>query len=122
MLIRMLNRNAEVMNKSAALAMNIGAAKGLDDVLKTNLDHKGTIKICWPSFFKSWSPEASPRRYVRRVDEVPPDDDGCDDALEPDGRGTGDDDPFDIPAKRTPVERLWRWRVAMTRQAAAAGG
>ncbi|XP_044951575.1 uncharacterized protein LOC123401791 [Hordeum vulgare subsp. vulgare] len=52
---------------------------------------------------------------VRRVDEVPPDDDGCDDALETDGRGIGDDDPFDIPAKRAPVERLWRWRVVMTR-------
>ncbi|KAM3223536.1 hypothetical protein ACQJBY_057101 [Aegilops geniculata] len=45
MSIRMLNQNAEVMNKSAALAMNIGAAKGLQDVLKTNLGPKGTIKM-----------------------------------------------------------------------------
>ncbi|KAE8810908.1 calcium-transporting ATPase 8, plasma membrane-type-like [Hordeum vulgare] len=58
------------------------------------------------------APEASPGRYVRRVDEVPPDDDGCDDVLGADGRATGDGDPFDIPAKRAPVERLRRWRQA----------
>lgn len=58
------------------------------------------------------APEASPGRYVRQVDEVPPDDDGCDDVLGVDGRGPGDDDPFDIPAKRAPVERLRRWRQA----------
>ncbi|KAI4997595.1 hypothetical protein ZWY2020_052937 [Hordeum vulgare] len=45
------------------------------------------------------APEASSRRYVRRVDEVPSDDDWCDDVLEANGRGTGDDDPFDIPVK-----------------------
>ena len=56
------------------------------------------------------APEASPGRYVRRVDEVPPDDDGCDDV---NVRGPGDgDDPFDIPAKGAPVERLRRWRVS----------
>uniref|UniRef100_A0ACD5YRA6 Uncharacterized protein n=1 Tax=Avena sativa TaxID=4498 RepID=A0ACD5YRA6_AVESA len=58
------------------------------------------------------APEASPGRYVRRHDEVPPDDDGCDDVLGGgDARGPGDD-PFDIPAKRAPVERLRRWRQA----------
>eukprot|EP00246_Nothoceros_aenigmaticus_P002535 TRINITY_DN13400_c0_g2_i1.p1 TRINITY_DN13400_c0_g2~~TRINITY_DN13400_c0_g2_i1.p1 ORF type:complete len:535 (-),score=113.38 TRINITY_DN13400_c0_g2_i1:180-1784(-) len=45
MAIRVLNPNAEVLNKSAALQMNINAAKGLQDVLKTNLGPKGTIKM-----------------------------------------------------------------------------
>uniref|UniRef100_A0ACD5VWI3 Uncharacterized protein n=1 Tax=Avena sativa TaxID=4498 RepID=A0ACD5VWI3_AVESA len=45
MSIRMLNQNAEVLNKSAALHMNINAAKGLQDVLRTNLGPKGTIKM-----------------------------------------------------------------------------
>uniref|UniRef100_A0A453NIX9 Calcium-transporting P-type ATPase N-terminal autoinhibitory domain-containing protein n=3 Tax=Aegilops tauschii subsp. strangulata TaxID=200361 RepID=A0A453NIX9_AEGTS len=58
------------------------------------------------------APEASPGRYVRRVDEVPPDDDGCDGVFGVDVRGPGDNDPFDIPAKRAPVERLRRWRQA----------
>ncbi|VAI44629.1 unnamed protein product [Triticum turgidum subsp. durum] len=58
------------------------------------------------------APEASPGRYVRRVDEVPPDDDGCDGVFGVDVRGPGDGDPFDIPAKRAPVERLRRWRQA----------
>ncbi|XP_048435046.1 T-complex protein 1 subunit zeta 2-like [Pyrus x bretschneideri] len=44
MSIRVLNPNAEVLNKSAALHMNINASKGLQDVLKTNLGPKGTIK------------------------------------------------------------------------------
>ncbi|KAG6482562.1 hypothetical protein ZIOFF_059194 [Zingiber officinale] len=45
MSIRVLNPQAEVLNKSAALHMNINAAKGLQDVLKTNLGPKGTIKM-----------------------------------------------------------------------------
>jgi len=45
MSLRVLNPNAEVLNKSAALHMNINAAKGLQDVLKTNLGPKGTIKM-----------------------------------------------------------------------------
>ncbi|RDX91435.1 T-complex protein 1 subunit zeta 1 [Mucuna pruriens] len=45
MSLRVLNPNAEVLNKSAALHMNIDAAKGLQDVLKTNLGPKGTIKM-----------------------------------------------------------------------------
>ena len=45
MSIRVLNPNAEVLNKSAALHMNINAAKGLQDVLKSNLGPKGTIKM-----------------------------------------------------------------------------
>lgn len=45
MSIRVVNANAEVLNKSAALAMMINAAKGLQEVLKTNLGPKGTIKM-----------------------------------------------------------------------------
>ncbi|CAM6091546.1 unnamed protein product [Calypogeia fissa] len=45
MSIRVVNPNAEVLNKSAALAMMINAAKGLQEVLKTNLGPKGTIKM-----------------------------------------------------------------------------
>ncbi|XP_071701832.1 T-complex protein 1 subunit zeta 1-like isoform X2 [Rutidosis leptorrhynchoides] len=45
MSIRTLNPNAEVLNKSAALHMNINAAKSLQDVLKSNLGPKGTIKM-----------------------------------------------------------------------------
>ncbi|GLJ14878.1 hypothetical protein SUGI_0242060 [Cryptomeria japonica] len=45
MSLRVLNPNAEILNKSAALYMNINAAKGLQDVLKTNLGPKGTIKM-----------------------------------------------------------------------------
>lgn len=45
MSLRMLNPNAEVLNKSEALRMNINASKGLQDVLKSNLGPKGTIKM-----------------------------------------------------------------------------
>lgn len=50
MSVKVLNPNAEVLNKSAALHMNINAAKGLQDVLKTNLGPKGTIKM-WVALF-----------------------------------------------------------------------
>ena len=43
--VRTLNSKAEVMGRSAALFMNINAAKGLYDVMKTNLGPKGTIKM-----------------------------------------------------------------------------
>jgi T-complex protein 1 subunit zeta len=33
------------MDKAAALFMNINAAKGLQDVMKTNLGPRGTIKM-----------------------------------------------------------------------------
>jgi hypothetical protein len=52
------------------------------------------------------NPEASPGRYVRRRDEI-----DCDDVLGVDVEAAGAD-PFDIPAKRAPVERLRRWRVS----------
>jgi T-complex protein 1 subunit zeta len=43
--VKTLNSNAEVMGRQAALFMNINAAKGLYDVMKTNLGPKGTIKM-----------------------------------------------------------------------------
>ena len=45
MSLRTLNPNAEVMGKQAALFMTINAAKGLHEVMKTNLGPKGTIKM-----------------------------------------------------------------------------
>lgn len=45
MSVRVLNPNAEVLNNSAALPMTINAAKGLQDVLKTNLGPTGTTKM-----------------------------------------------------------------------------
>lgn len=43
--VKQLNAKAEVMGKAAALFMNINAAKGLYEVMKTNLGPKGTIKM-----------------------------------------------------------------------------
>lgn len=41
----MINPQSEVSRKGQALIMTISAAKGLQDVLKTNLGPKGTIKM-----------------------------------------------------------------------------
>lgn len=43
--VKTLNSNAETLGRNAALFMNINAAKGLYDVMKTNLGPKGTIKM-----------------------------------------------------------------------------
>lgn len=43
--ISLLNPKAEVARASQALAVNISAAKGIQDVLKTNLGPKGTMKM-----------------------------------------------------------------------------
>ncbi|XP_053375659.1 T-complex protein 1 subunit zeta-like [Mercenaria mercenaria] len=43
--IKSLNPKAEVARASQALAVNISAAKGLQDVLKSNLGPKGTLKM-----------------------------------------------------------------------------
>ncbi len=54
--ITTLNPKAEVARAAAALQLNIGAARGLQDVLKTNLGPKGTIKMyveCLGSFSES---------------------------------------------------------------------
>jgi T-complex protein 1 subunit zeta len=43
--VKTLNPNAETMGKGAALFMNINAAKGLHEVMKSNFGPKGTIKM-----------------------------------------------------------------------------
>ncbi|KAI4455314.1 chaperonin [Holotrichia oblita] len=43
--ISLLNPKAEVARAAAALAVNISAAKGIQDVMKTNLGPKGTVKM-----------------------------------------------------------------------------
>eukprot|EP00057_Strongylocentrotus_purpuratus_P014494 XP_011668968.1 PREDICTED: T-complex protein 1 subunit zeta [Strongylocentrotus purpuratus] len=43
--IKALNPKAEVARAAAALAVNTSAARGLQDVLRTNLGPKGTIKM-----------------------------------------------------------------------------
>nr|XP_061801438.1 T-complex protein 1 subunit zeta-like isoform X2 [Nerophis lumbriciformis] len=43
--VKALNPKAEVARAQAALAVNISAARGLQDVLKTNLGPKGTMKM-----------------------------------------------------------------------------
>uniref|UniRef100_A0A8C2ZGS8 Chaperonin containing TCP1, subunit 6A (zeta 1) n=1 Tax=Cyclopterus lumpus TaxID=8103 RepID=A0A8C2ZGS8_CYCLU len=43
--IKSLNPKAEVARAQAALAVNISAARGLQDVLKSNLGPKGTMKM-----------------------------------------------------------------------------
>ena len=43
--IKALNPKAEVARAAQALAINISAAKGLQDVLRTNLGPKGTMKM-----------------------------------------------------------------------------
>ena len=43
--VKALNPAAETMAQSEALMMNVNAAKGLYDVMKSNLGPKGTIKM-----------------------------------------------------------------------------
>jgi len=43
--LQLVNAQADVVRKAAALGININAAKGLHEVLKTNLGPKGTIKM-----------------------------------------------------------------------------
>ena len=43
--ISMLNPKAEVARAAQALAVNISAAKGIQEVLKTNLGPRGTMKM-----------------------------------------------------------------------------
>lgn len=45
MALKMINPNAELSRPRQALMMNIAAAKGLQEVLKSNLGPKGTIKM-----------------------------------------------------------------------------
>jgi T-complex protein 1 subunit zeta len=43
--LQLVNAKADIVRKAAALGVNINAAKGLQEVLKTNLGPKGTIKM-----------------------------------------------------------------------------
>lgn len=43
--VKALNPKAEVARAAQALALNTSAAKGLQDVLKSNLGPKGTMKM-----------------------------------------------------------------------------
>jgi T-complex protein 1 subunit zeta len=43
--VQFLNPKAEVLKKYQALAMNINAAMGLQEVMKSNLGPKGTLKM-----------------------------------------------------------------------------
>jgi len=43
--LQLVNANADIIRKAQALGININAAKGLQEVLKTNLGPKGTIKM-----------------------------------------------------------------------------
>lgn len=43
--ISLLNPKAEFARASQALAINISAAKGLQDTMRTNLGPKGTMKM-----------------------------------------------------------------------------
>uniref|UniRef100_U3FVW5 T-complex protein 1 subunit zeta n=3 Tax=Micrurus TaxID=8634 RepID=U3FVW5_MICFL len=45
MAVKALNPKAEIARAQAALAVNISAARGLQDVLRTNLGPKGTMKM-----------------------------------------------------------------------------
>ena len=43
--VQQVNQHAETMGAQAALFMNINAAKGLLEVMKSNLGPRGTIKM-----------------------------------------------------------------------------
>ncbi|EDX18017.1 GD17235 [Drosophila simulans] len=54
--ISLLNPKAEFARASQALAINISAAKGLQDVMRSNLGPKGTVKIWFLAPATSRSP------------------------------------------------------------------
>lgn len=43
--VSFVNSKAEVLKKMQALSMNINAAVGLQEVMKSNLGPKGTLKM-----------------------------------------------------------------------------
>lgn len=47
-----LNPNSEVTRRDQALMMSLHAARGLQQILKTNLGPKGTIKMFAVFFFQ----------------------------------------------------------------------
>jgi T-complex protein 1 subunit zeta len=48
--LKLLNPKSEIASKTHALAINISAAKGLMEVLKSNLGPRGTIKMYYCDF------------------------------------------------------------------------
>lgn len=60
--VKVLNPNSEVSRRDQALQLNLAAAKGLQEVVKTNLGPKGTYKMYAlidpqnPPIFFSFSP------------------------------------------------------------------
>ena len=54
-----LSPNAEIVSKDAALQVNIAAANGLQNVLKSNLGPRGTLKMVGGFFVvnQSWRGE-----------------------------------------------------------------
>lgn len=43
--VQLVNPNADLIGKNQALAVNISAAKSLQQILKTNLGPRGTLKM-----------------------------------------------------------------------------
>lgn len=43
--LQYINPRADLLRKTSALTMNINAAKGLQEVLKSNIGPKGTLKM-----------------------------------------------------------------------------
>lgn len=50
--LEMVNPNADQILGNQALMINIGAAKALQDILKTNLGPRGTIKMYVDKYFE----------------------------------------------------------------------
>ncbi len=70
--VRTLNANAEVMGRNAALFMNINAAKGLHEVMKTNFGPKGTIKMLVGGAGGEWGSSSHHHRNAAARDARPP--------------------------------------------------
>ena len=63
--IQQVNDQAEMVSRGHALAMNIASAKGIGEVVKSNLGPKGTLKMCAPP------PAVLPRRAAGRPRVAP---------------------------------------------------
>ena len=50
MSLNFINPKAEVLKSIQALAMNINAAMGLQDIMKSNLGPKGTLKMYFQKY------------------------------------------------------------------------
>lgn len=67
MAVKALNPKAEVARAQAALAVNISAARGLQDVLRTNLGPKGTMKMWGNLPARVWGGGGGGRRLSARA-------------------------------------------------------